>query len=80
MLRVSLFYVIDYGSTESWERTWDCSGDGLYTLRRYSDAGCACLPLNLLGAPLSIRISQMPQSAAEHPSPSWEDPDHTLCS
>ena len=50
--RVSLFYVIDIGSTGS--RGGAPWGVPVFTLHLNSDAGYADLPLTLLGAPVSI--------------------------
>ena len=53
---VSLFYVIVTGLTGPGDKPGDC----LYcqsTLGPYFDAGCAGLPLTLLGAPVNIGVS-----------------------
>jgi hypothetical protein len=56
-----LFYVIDTGSTGSRgpKPCGDEPVDFLSNLRPYSDAGCAGLPLTLLGAPVSIGETQV---------------------
>jgi hypothetical protein len=54
---VSLFYLIDTGSTGSRGRTCGSPVLLLSTLGPYSDADCAGLPLTLLGASVNIGVS-----------------------